>query len=176
MKQILALWIWVGLKLHPIHKNENLDRFGHLLIGFELVWTPSPPLRKLKFGQILALWIQVGLDLAPTPLRLCGNWCMETNRSIPQGYRLVFLEVGRAPLLVQFFLYPAVFWDKMSKIIGLCPYHGVGTPSAKPWIRHWGLWSSRRIQGGSRGARAPPLTLGFEAPKLSILLPYLIFP
>ena len=30
--------------------------------------------------------------------------------------------------------------------------------------------------GGAPGARAPPLTLGFEAPKLSILLPYLIFP
>ena len=26
------------------------------------------------------------------------------------------------------------------------------------------------------GARAPPLTLGFEAPKLSIFGPYLIFP
>ena len=33
-----------------------------------------------------------------------------------------------------------------------------------------------RIQGGAPGARAPPLTLGFEAPKLSIFGPYLIFP
>ena len=33
-----------------------------------------------------------------------------------------------------------------------------------------------RIQGGGPGARAPPLTLGFEAPKLSIFGPYLIFP
>ena len=32
-----------------------------------------------------------------------------------------------------------------------------------------------RIQGAP-GARAPPLTLGFEAPKLSIFGPYLIFP
>ena len=30
--------------------------------------------------------------------------------------------------------------------------------------------------GGAPGARAPPLTLGFEAPKLSIFGPYLIFP
>ena len=30
--------------------------------------------------------------------------------------------------------------------------------------------------GGGPGARAPPLTLGFEAPKLSIFGPYLIFP
>ena len=30
--------------------------------------------------------------------------------------------------------------------------------------------------GGGPGARAPPPTLGFEAPKLSILGPYLIFP
>ena len=29
--------------------------------------------------------------------------------------------------------------------------------------------------GGAPGARAPPLTLGFEAPKLSIFGPYLIF-
>ena len=32
-----------------------------------------------------------------------------------------------------------------------------------------------RIQGGARGP-GPPLTLGFEAPKLSIFGPYLIFP
>ena len=32
-----------------------------------------------------------------------------------------------------------------------------------------------RIQGGP-GGRAPPLTLGFEAPKLNIFGPYLIFP
>ena len=30
--------------------------------------------------------------------------------------------------------------------------------------------------GGAPGARPPPLTLGFEAPKLSIFGPYLIFP
>ena len=30
--------------------------------------------------------------------------------------------------------------------------------------------------GGAPGAQAPPLTLGFEAPKLSIFGPYLIFP
>ena len=30
--------------------------------------------------------------------------------------------------------------------------------------------------GGGPGGPGPPLTLGFEAPKLSILLPYLIFP
>ena len=29
--------------------------------------------------------------------------------------------------------------------------------------------------GGGPGPRAPPLTLGFEAPKLSIFGPYLIF-
>ena len=29
---------------------------------------------------------------------------------------------------------------------------------------------------GSRGGPGPPLTLGFEAPKLSIFRPYLIFP
>ena len=34
---------------------------------------------------------------------------------------------------------------------------------------------SRGSRGGPRGP-GPPLTLGFEAPKLSILLPYLIFP
>ena len=33
-----------------------------------------------------------------------------------------------------------------------------------------------RIQGGGPEARAPPLTLGFEAPKLSIFGPYLILP
>ena len=31
-------------------------------------------------------------------------------------------------------------------------------------------------RGGAPGARAPPLTLGFEAPKLSMFGPYLIFP
>ena len=30
--------------------------------------------------------------------------------------------------------------------------------------------------GGGPGGPGPPPTLGFEAPKLSILLPYLIFP
>ena len=33
-----------------------------------------------------------------------------------------------------------------------------------------------QIQGGSPGGPGPPLTLGFEAPKLSIFGPYLIFP
>ena len=34
-----------------------------------------------------------------------------------------------------------------------------------------------RIQGGGPGGPGPPpLTLGFEAPKLSIFGPYLIFP
>ena len=37
----------------------------------------------------------------------------------------------------------------------------------------WGV--QVRIQGGPRGL-GPPLTLGFEAPKLSIFGPYLIFP
>ena len=32
-----------------------------------------------------------------------------------------------------------------------------------------------RIQGGGPGGPGPPLTLGFEAPKLSIFGPYLIF-
>ena len=35
--------------------------------------------------------------------------------------------------------------------------------------------SQVRIQGGP-GGPGPPLTLGFEAPKLSIFGPYLIFP
>ena len=33
-----------------------------------------------------------------------------------------------------------------------------------------------RIQGGGPGGPGPPPTLGFEAPKLSIFGPYLIFP
>ena len=33
-----------------------------------------------------------------------------------------------------------------------------------------------RIQGGGPGGPGPPLTPGFEAPKLSIFGPYLIFP
>ena len=38
------------------------------------------------------------------------------------------------------------------------------------------LYAQARIQGGSPGTQSPPLTLGFEAPKLSIFGPYLIFP
>ena len=33
-----------------------------------------------------------------------------------------------------------------------------------------------RIQGGGPGGPGPPLTLGFEAQKLRIFGPYLIFP
>ena len=32
------------------------------------------------------------------------------------------------------------------------------------------------VDGGGAGGQGPPLTLGFEAPKLSIFGPYLIFP
>ena len=38
------------------------------------------------------------------------------------------------------------------------------------------LWSRRRSRGGGPGGAGPPLTPGFEAPKLSIFGPYLIFP
>ena len=52
---------WYGL--HPLpSKNENLDRSWHL--GSELVWS--------------------------TPPNLCGSWCAETNRCIPQGYSLCY--------------------------------------------------------------------------------------
>ena len=46
------------------------------------------------------------------------------------------------------------------------------------WILLMIIWQQIqvRIQGGAPGPRAPPLTLGFEAPKLSIFGPYLIFP
>ena len=47
------------------------------------------PTWKWKFAQILALWIWVGLEYPRPHKDLCGSWCVETNRCIPQGYRLV---------------------------------------------------------------------------------------
>ena len=60
---------------------------------------------------------------------------------------------------------------------------GIGIPNSVPVYRvisklalHTYLIKHQvRIQGGPRGP-GPPLTLGFEAPKLSIFGPYLIFP
>ena len=50
----------VGLD-YPPPPNENLSRSLHF--RFQLVWSNPPP--------------------------LCGSWCVETNRCIPQGYRFV---------------------------------------------------------------------------------------
>lgn len=51
---------WYGLHAHPHPNNENLGRSWHF--GFVLVWSTW-------WGG--------------------GGWCVETNHSIPQGYRLV---------------------------------------------------------------------------------------
>ena len=58
--QDLTLGIWVGLEYPPPNENENLARLRNF--GFELVWRTK---------------------------HFCGSWCVETNRCIPQGYRLV---------------------------------------------------------------------------------------
>ena len=75
-----------GLEYPPQTPNQNLVRTGHM--GFELVWSAPPPKNKI--------WSGLGtLDLSwsgvpPPPAKdICGSWCVETNRCIPQGYRIV---------------------------------------------------------------------------------------
>ena len=53
--------------------------------------SPSPlPPSKWKFGQDSALWSGVTPVTPPAPHKdLCWSWCVETNRCIPEGYRLV---------------------------------------------------------------------------------------
>ena len=66
-------------------ENENLVRTWHL--GFELVWS-TLSLENENLIRTWLLWIWVGLEY---PQDLFGSWCVETNRCIPQGYRLVLL-------------------------------------------------------------------------------------
>ena len=48
--------------------------------------------------------------------------------------------------------------------------------SYQNWSKSLKISMQVRIQGGGPGGPGPPLTLGFEAQKLSIFGPYLIFP
>ena len=54
--------------------NENLGRSWH----FWLSWF-GPPTHPRK----MQIWIDLGT------LAFCGNWYVETNHCIPQGYHLV---------------------------------------------------------------------------------------
>ena len=73
-------------RLSPPPPNENCS--GKWDFGFDLDQSTPPP-RKWKFGQDLGHWI------LGWPRILAGppppQWCMETNRCILQGYRLVLL-------------------------------------------------------------------------------------
>ena len=70
---------------------------------FQKCWSRVPPPSQiLKFCQDLALGIWVGLEYPhPSPYDLCGSWGLETNRCIPQGYRLVsYVEGKKGPFLL----------------------------------------------------------------------------
>ena len=80
--------ILVGLEYPPRPPPMQIwADFGTL----DLSWSGVPPPRPL-----MKIWADLGtLDLSwsgvtPSP-DLCGSWCVETNHSIPQGYRLVYM-------------------------------------------------------------------------------------
>ena len=63
----------------------DVNRFD---IGDAMVWKlvlpPPPPMKtRTDLGTLDFNWHRV------SPPNLCGSWCVETNRCIPQVYRLV---------------------------------------------------------------------------------------
>ena len=70
---------------------------------------------------------------------------------------MTFTHISAQPLLILAWIFLDLF--HAFKSLPICPLY----PGADPG-------------GGPRGPGPPPLTLGFEAPKLSIFGPYLIFP
>ena len=80
---------WSGVP-PPSLKMEIWSGLGTL--GFELVRSLPPP---WKFGQHLAFGFEMVWSSPPTPKDLCGSRCVETNRCVPQGHRLVFCSKPR---------------------------------------------------------------------------------
>ena len=83
---------------------QGLPELGLTNLLLKIPWVlPLKYLRNVgmgRAGQDLALWIWVGLEYTstsprtPIPRDLCTSWCVETNRCIPQGYRLVLHVSG----------------------------------------------------------------------------------
>ena len=84
--QDLGLWV-LGYQEYP-PTNENWS--GLWTLSFRLLRIP-PHQSPMKICQDLGLWV-LGYQEYPPPNG--GNECVETNRCIPHGYRLVVVVHG----------------------------------------------------------------------------------
>ena len=78
-------------KLPEFLVQNSLSAPTQVFEEYGLEYPPSPKKKKIWSGLGTLGLSRSGVAPPPPPAKkdLCGSWCVETNRCIPQRYRLV---------------------------------------------------------------------------------------
>ena len=107
---ILGMLVWSTPVLPNAPNPPPIMKIWPGLDTLDLSWfgvpPPLPPPLKMKIWPDLGTLYLSWSGVPHPPHDLCGSWCVETNRCIPQGYRLVIMVCNHFSLRLNSFSTP----------------------------------------------------------------------